>query len=274
LNIAFTSDLSIPAQEESSSEYPYNPESAKVQDLLKSVQTSILRLDNSIKLQVSRLEEADDEHYDAVIELLADYTKTGELVTKINASADVITLTGGRLVITTGNFLLDKQGNVTINNGTFKGTVSTGTSTEGSGATLGNGVLSLESNSTTYLKIYAGAWGKLTGGIMKCENYLAVVDPSGGFVFAINTGGDPNKFSEGILCFDDCYFDSDINVKSSATVQLGSNQITFSGNYIGCDSSIQASGFTFTDAPLSNTTAKSLSACLEHLENRIAKLEG
>lgn len=275
LNTGFSADLVLPAKDESvKSEYKYNPEGAKLQDLIKSVRTSITRLDNSIQLKIDRLSEETDGKYDAVIEMFADYTKTGDLITQINMSADVISLKSGRLQITSGNFLLDKDGNVTVKNGTFQGTVKTGTSSEGSGATLGNGTLKLQYNDTDFLSIYAGAWGAgsghpVTGGIMKCENYLAFLDESSNFYFAINTGGNPAGWTDDLLFFGTSYFNNDITVKSTASINLGGNTLSFSGNYVDFSGGIQATNIFFEDAPCSGTSSKSLSAILAYLERKI-----
>lgn len=50
---------------------------------------------------------------------------TADLISEINASADRISLTAGRLVITSGNFRLDASGNMTCTNGNFSGTITT-----------------------------------------------------------------------------------------------------------------------------------------------------
>lgn len=59
----------------------------------------------------------------------------GDVVSEINQSADTISLTAGRLLITTGNFLLDANGNITASNATLSGKISSSglTSSDGSG---------------------------------------------------------------------------------------------------------------------------------------------
>lgn len=46
---------------------------------------------------------------------------SGDVVSEINQSADTISLTAGRLVITTGNFQIDGSGNVTLISGSLRG---------------------------------------------------------------------------------------------------------------------------------------------------------
>lgn len=277
LNLAFTSDLSLPAKEESTSEYPYNSELSKVSDQNLKLQSAIERLDNSVRISVKTLSDnlaADELHYDAVLETKIGEDENDKIVSMINASADVISLKAGRLQITSGNFLLDKDGNITVKNGTFQGTVQTGTSSDGSGAALGNGTLKLQYNDTDFLSIYAGAWGAsagqpVTGGIMKCENYLAFLDTSGGFYFAINTGGNPAGWTDDLLFFGTSYFNDDISVKASSTISLGQHTLSFNGSTVTFSSGITAGNLIFEDAPCSGTSAKSLSAILAYLEKKI-----
>lgn len=50
----------------------------------------------------------------------------GDVVSEINQSADTISLKAGRLIITTGNFQLDANGNATMTNATMTGSVTSG----------------------------------------------------------------------------------------------------------------------------------------------------
>lgn len=283
LDIGFSSDLTAPASQETESEFPYPGETKKLHDRVTAlkvyaeeevyeINSKIERLPSSIMLEVAQT-YATKEGVNASLELKVGKDDNDQIISMINASAEQISLAAGRLIITSGNFQLDKNGKVICKDGEFTGTVQTGKSSAGQTALLGNGSLKLQYNNTDYFQLYAGYWGKLTGGIMKCENYLSVVDPSGGFLFAINTGGNPNNFSEGILCFSDCYFNDNIKIKNTAMVQLGSMEVTFNGSDLTCDHTISAPNFTFSDAPLTGTGAKSLSAVLSHLEKRIERLE-
>jgi hypothetical protein len=53
---------------------------------------------------------------------------TKDLISEINASADVIRLTAGRLIISSGNFQLDSSGNITCTGGTIGGLTITSNS--------------------------------------------------------------------------------------------------------------------------------------------------
>lgn len=54
---------------------------------------------------------------------------SGDVVSEINQSSDTISLTAGRLIITTGNFRLDANGNATMSNATMTGSVTSGGTT-------------------------------------------------------------------------------------------------------------------------------------------------
>lgn len=284
LDIACHTDLTAPASQEMDSEFPFPGELAKLHDeniamkeyaksQVYEVSSRITRITNAITLEVSADKMGDDEaeNIKAAFELKVSKDDNDQIISMINASADQIKLDAGRLIITSGNFQLDENGKVICKDGEFTGTVQTGKSEAGQTALLGNGSLKLQYNNTDYFQLYAGYWGKLTGGIMKCENYLAVLNPSGEFVFAINTGGDPNGYSEGILAFQDCYFHESVKIKD--TLSLGAANLHCYGNIVECDQLIEARGFNFQSAPLSGTSATSLEAILQHLEGRIERLE-
>lgn len=89
-----------------------------LQSVIKQNSTSILNrvsADYATKKSVS-----------ASLELKVD---TEKLISEINASADRISLKAGRLVITSGNFKLDEDGNVTCTNGNFSGTITSNNAT-------------------------------------------------------------------------------------------------------------------------------------------------
>ena len=54
---------------------------------------------------------------------------TEDLISEINASADQIKLTAGRLIITSGNFKLDASGNITATNANISGTITSNAGT-------------------------------------------------------------------------------------------------------------------------------------------------
>ena len=62
---------------------------------------------------------ATTESVSASLELKIDKDDNDQIVSMINASADVIRLTAGRLLITSGNFKLDNSGNITCSGGTI-----------------------------------------------------------------------------------------------------------------------------------------------------------
>ena len=63
-----------------------------------------------------------------------------EIISSINQSADRISLTAGRLVITSGNFQLDEHGNITATGANLSGTLTAGTDT-GKKIVIADGVL-------------------------------------------------------------------------------------------------------------------------------------
>ena len=63
-----------------------------------------------------------------------------EIISSINQSADRISLTAGRLVITSGNFRLDEHGNITATGANLSGTLTAGTDT-GKKIVIADGVL-------------------------------------------------------------------------------------------------------------------------------------
>lgn len=78
---------------------------------------------NSITAEVTRATNKENT-LSASISLKIDKTDNNQIISMINASANRITLTAGRLVITSGNFKLDASGNVTCTNGNFTGKVT------------------------------------------------------------------------------------------------------------------------------------------------------
>ena len=72
---------------------------------------------NSLTSSVTLLTN-DNKEIKASLELKVD---TKNLISEINASADAINLKAGRLIITAGNFKLDKEGNITATGGKIGG---------------------------------------------------------------------------------------------------------------------------------------------------------
>ncbi len=77
---------------------------------------------NSVRTEVSATIsdsiEASEKNIKALLELKLNIE---DLISEINASADIIRLTAGRLIITSGNFKLDASGNITATGGTIGG---------------------------------------------------------------------------------------------------------------------------------------------------------
>ena len=81
----------------------------------------------AIELSVNRkFKDVDGDIKDlsANLELKIDKDDNDQIISMINASADRITLSAGRLVINSGNFKLDENGNVKCTNGEFQGNIT------------------------------------------------------------------------------------------------------------------------------------------------------
>ena len=81
----------------------------------------------AIKLSVDgKIKRVDGDIKDlsANLELKIDKDDNDQIISMINASADRITLSAGRLVINSGNFKLDENGNVKCTNGEFQGNIT------------------------------------------------------------------------------------------------------------------------------------------------------
>lgn len=122
LNTGMLCDLSLPAYEEQNSEYPYPSEMEKLRDQNIKLQSKIERLDTSITLAVSAINEQGEtlEDHAAKLELIvttsdgSDTLNGDNIVSAINASADTINLSGNRLIVDSSNFKLTSAGDVTI----------------------------------------------------------------------------------------------------------------------------------------------------------------
>lgn len=77
---------------------------------------------------------------DSITSTVSQKVGKDELISSINQSADRISLTAGRLVITSGNFRLDEYGNITATGANLSGTLTAGTDT-GKKIVIANGVL-------------------------------------------------------------------------------------------------------------------------------------
>lgn len=77
---------------------------------------------------------------DSISSTVSQKVGKDEIISSINQSADRISLTAGRLVITSGNFRLDEYGNITATGANLSGTLTAGTDT-GKKIVIANGVL-------------------------------------------------------------------------------------------------------------------------------------
>lgn len=89
-------------------------------EVQNSIAQAVTDESNSIKLEISKKyatnETLSSYATKAELELKID---ADSLISELNASADVIRLKAGRLIIDSGNFILDKNGNVAIRQGLF-----------------------------------------------------------------------------------------------------------------------------------------------------------
>ena len=87
-----------------------------------SLNSKIEQTATSIKNEVNATIDGVEDDLNAELELKVN---TENLVSEINASADVINLRGNRVIIDSDNFKLTADGTITANAGTFGGTINT-----------------------------------------------------------------------------------------------------------------------------------------------------
>lgn len=282
LDRSFISDLAIPSQEESTSEYPQNSVEAKIKDLNVKLTSQILRLDNSITLKVKAVQDdLDDLDVNRVAKIELAVSPNG-IGSTISACAGTISLTAGKLLITSGNFLLDKNGTVTINNGKFKGTVETGVDDNRFGVKLEGSTIKIMRDDTDYLKIMSSDWGKGSnpnapfGAQIRSESFLAFNDMSGNMYVAINYGANPNGFARCFLCFDDAEFCDDVQFDKKLILGgTNGHEIRNSGTNVSIstglslDGRVYADGFYFNSPPIDSSSSTSLGYLLQVLWNKV-----
>ena len=93
-------------------EYP----TESTDDKIKKIGISVDRAEGSITALVQA-----DEDIKAELELKVSTDDNDQIISMINASADVITLNSNRLIINSSNFVLDAEGNITATGGTIGG---------------------------------------------------------------------------------------------------------------------------------------------------------
>lgn len=96
-----------------------NVSSTTIDAMNNSLQSQITQNAIEISQKVSNSEYSSYKSQTA--SEISQKVSKGNVVTEINQSWDTISLSGGRLLITTGNFLLDRSGNITCNGGTIAG---------------------------------------------------------------------------------------------------------------------------------------------------------
>lgn len=83
------------------------------EDLEEQTNTKFEQTAKSISAEVDRAQKAEGQ-LDASLELKLGRDENDQVISMINASADQITLSGNRLIVESNNFMLDKDGRVTI----------------------------------------------------------------------------------------------------------------------------------------------------------------
>lgn len=99
---------------------------ATTQEKLYKINFKVDKENGEIRQEISDL----DNSVTASLALKIDKTDNNQIVSMINASANVITLNSNRLIINSDNFKLSQDGTIQCTNGTFSGTI-TGTTING-----------------------------------------------------------------------------------------------------------------------------------------------
>jgi hypothetical protein len=148
-----------------------------LQLITQKLQSSITTNTNAIALKVSK----------------------GDVVSEINISHDTISLTSGRLIITSGNFQLDSSGNATLANATFTG----GTITS-SNYVSGTGGMSINL-ATGAISTISGKFQLSSGGVITAESATLTSATVTGTITTIS-GDYKTILSSGRL---QCYYNND-----------------------------------------------------------------
>ena len=126
---------------------------------------------------------------------------TADLVSEINASADTITLTAGRLVISSGNFQLDSSGNITANGGTIAGWNIVGTRLEKDNTSISGGYRSgMQNLSSGGGAVFYAGCNTAAGGTIASESASNFYVTQAGYLYCSNAkiGGTINSSSGNI----------------------------------------------------------------------------
>lgn len=103
--------------------------SSILNDYAKGLKSEIAQKTDSIKLDVSKSFAATDDTIKKVqadLELKIDKDDNGQIISMINASADVINLTGNRLTLGSDNCTITKDGTITAKNALLSGSFQCG----------------------------------------------------------------------------------------------------------------------------------------------------
>lgn len=103
--------------------------SSILNDYAKGLKSEIAQKTDSIKLDVSKSFTATDDTIKKVqadLELKIDKDDNGQIISMINASADVINLTGNRLTLGSANCTITKDGTITAKNALLSGSFKCG----------------------------------------------------------------------------------------------------------------------------------------------------
>lgn len=103
--------------------------SATLNDYAKGLKSEIAQKTDSLKLSVAKSFAVTDETIKKVqadLELKIDKDDNGQIISMINASADVINLTGNRLTLGSDNCTITKDGTITAKNALLSGSFQCG----------------------------------------------------------------------------------------------------------------------------------------------------
>lgn len=103
--------------------------SATLNDYAKGLKSEIAQKTDSLKLSVAKSFTVTDETIKKVqadLELKIDKDDNGQIISMINASADVINLTGNRLTLGSDNCTITKNGTITAKNALLSGSFQCG----------------------------------------------------------------------------------------------------------------------------------------------------
>lgn len=186
-------------------------------------------IDLSVNAKLSNYSTTNE--LNAQLELKVD---TNELVSEINASADVINLRGNRVIIDSDNFKLTADGTITANAGTFGGTINTSKDlTVGDNAYIGQNQ-SASAINQKYL-------------YFSNDVYLRRISVGGSESFNINAP----------------FFKINSSLDGKSKYSFGSNDTRLSSN---STIYLEAPDYIFTDVPITVTSDKRLKQNVKEID--------